>query len=118
MVLGRVAWLGLVVPQARSRTLRVAAALAVQVNVGFEEYSLERAAEANTDVLFIAAGFKEQLYRRLRAEAEVRDACYTTSPVTPYHALSRVLHEPCTTTHPPSLPSPPSFPPSPPHLLS
>ena len=43
----------------------------MQVDVSFEEYSLERAAEAGADVLFVATGFREGLYRRLRDEAEV-----------------------------------------------
>ena len=58
----------------------------MQVDVSFEEYSLERAAEAGADVLFVATGFREGLYRRLRDEAEVPPRTHDEPCHAPSHA--------------------------------
>ena len=97
----------------------------MQVDVGFEEFSLERAAEAGADVLFIATGFREQLYRRLRDEAEVPPRLHdelshaaSHAPAMSCYALAASLAraQPNPTTHdlacpmphpPPSRPQPP-----------
>ena len=97
----------------------------VQVDVSFDEYSLERAAEAGADVLFVATGFREGLYRRLRDEAEVPPRTHDEPCHAPSHApamscyalasrLARAQPNPtihdvaCPTPHPPpSRPQPP-----------